>query len=81
MSLSVNGNEFLELVDELRKRGAIAVSGHGYSATFHAPLSEPEATQTGMESAERRRVDLNESEKEELARLRSQQARFEELDL
>lgn len=72
-------DEFLALVDELRKRGASTVAWDGYSATFFAPYAEPEVVLTKEETAEQRRLSLNENEREELARLRAAESRFAEL--
>jgi hypothetical protein len=73
--------DFLWLVDELRKRGASEVSAHGYSAKFFAPHVEPEVAEDPAKANDLRRVSLNESERDELDRLRAAKVMYSELGL
>lgn len=79
--LTIDGQEYLSLVDELRKRGAMTVSWNGYSATFAAPYVEPEGPATPELAAEQRRLSLNQTEMEELAKLRTAKIMYAELGL
>lgn len=82
MNLPIDGDEFLSLVDELRKRGAMQVSWCGFSATFAAPYHEPEPVPVDeAQSDEMRRISLNENEREELRRLRNAKTMYAELGL